>query len=390
MLVGKLQDLRIRERANRSFTRIIETAGVPAGPIRPRKVVNVLLATLAGCFFGICMAFLQEFLDDRINSAEDSDRMVGLPGLAHIPLIPGEGAHLITALDPHSPVTESYRGLRSSIMFSAIEAPIHTMLVSSTMKGEGKSLTSINLAIAMAYEGKRVILVDADLRRPNIHRVLDLRDTPGLTDVLAGQATLTESLTPTGVPGFSVLAAGSMPPNPAELLNSEPMERLIEALRGCADIVIFDTPPCLPVIDAQVLAAKVDGVVLVAEVGEARKAAVQHARRLFDQAHARTLGIVFNKMTESLGEGYLYRRSYYTDEPKAIRNGKAHSVNGNGHVNGHAAFALKPLDTDQASGVGSRVLEDASSAADATPAPARGDTWHPTPDTRIREEEDEA
>jgi succinoglycan biosynthesis transport protein ExoP len=341
MLLDKLQDLRIREKANRSFTRIVESAGVPLAPMRPRRTVNLLLSCMAGLFFGICMAFLQEFLDDRINSPEDADRLIGLPGLAYIPLIPGVGRKLITELDPHSPITESYRGLRSSIMFSSIEAPIHTLLVSSTSKGEGKSVTSVNLAIAMAFEGKRVILVDADLRRPNTHRLLELPDAPGLTDVLAGQAGLEESLRATEVPGLSVLPAGSIPPNPAELLNSEPMERLIEALRSCADIVVFDTPPCLPVTDAQVLSMKVDGVILVAEVGEARKAAVQHAKHLFDQAHARTLGLVFNKIATNISESYYYyRRAYYVEEPKALRNGKRHASNGNGHT----PEALKPSD----------------------------------------------
>jgi capsular exopolysaccharide synthesis family protein len=160
---------------------------------------------------------------------------------------------------------------------------------------------------------------------------MDLPAAPGLTDVLAGQANLEEALRPTDVPGLSVLPAGSIPPNPAELLNSEPMERLIEMLRQSADVVLFDTPPCLPVIDAQVLSSKLDGAALVVEVGEARKGAVQHAKRLFDQAHARTLGIVFNKIAERSIEGYsYYGRGYYPEEAKALRNGKAPGPNGHG------------------------------------------------------------
>jgi polysaccharide biosynthesis transport protein len=315
--------------------------------------VNLLFASLAGLFFGICMAFLQEFLDDRINSPEDVDRLVGLPGLAHIALIPGEASKLISTLDTHSPITESYRGLRSAITFSSIEAPISTLLVSSTSKGEGKSLTSANLAIAMAFEGRRVVLVDADLRRPNVHRLLDLPPNPGLTDVLAGQATLEEALQPTPVAGLTVLTAGTIPPNPAELLNSEPMDRLIDALRMCSDVILFDTPPCLPVTDAQVLSSKVDGVVMVVEVGEARKAALQHAKRLFDQAHARTLGIVFNKIAEHAAEGYYYYgRGYYPDEPRPLRSGK----NGHTNGNGHGPAALGPADAEER-----RLLDEESS-----------------------------
>jgi capsular exopolysaccharide synthesis family protein len=347
MLLDKLQDLHIREKANRSFTKIVETAGVPLSPIRPRKAVNLLFASLAGLFFGICMAFLQEFLDDRINSLEEVDRLTGLPGLAHIALIPGEASKLITDLPPHSPITESYRGLRSAITFSSIEAPISTLLVSSTVKGEGKSLTAANLAIAMAFEGRRVVLVDADLRRPSIHRLMDLPLSPGLTDVLAEQATLEHALQPTSIPGLTVLPAGTIPPNPAELLNSEPMDRLIDALRDRSDAIVFDTPPCLPVTDVQVLSSRVDGVVLVVEVGEARKAALQHAKRLFDQAHARTLGIVFNKIPERTREGqFYYRRGYYLDEPQPLRNGKDVPTNGNGNGNGHARAALGPSDEE--------------------------------------------
>jgi len=348
MLLGKLQDLRIRSKANRSFTKVVETAGVPLSPVRPRKVVNLLFASLAGLFFGVCMAFLQEFLDDRVNSPEDVDRLVALPGLAHIALIPGTESKLISSLDMRSPVTESYRGLRSAITFSSIEAPISTLLVSSTSKGEGKSLTTANLAIAMAYEGRRVVLVDADLRRPNVHRLLDLPPNPGLTDVLAGQVTLEEALQPTSVQGLTVLTAGTIPPNPAELLSSEPMDRLIDALRMSSDVVLFDTPPCLPVTDAQVLSSKVDGVVMVVEVGAARKAALQHTKRLFDQAHARTLGVVFNKIAEHTAEGYYYYgRTYYLDDAQPLRNGKNGHSNGNGNGKGHAPPALEPADAEE-------------------------------------------
>jgi capsular exopolysaccharide synthesis family protein len=195
----------------------------------------------------------------------------------------------------------------------------------------------------MAFEGKRVILADADLRRPNVHRLMGLEPAPGLTDVLAGQADLEDALHPTDVPGLSILPSGVIPPNPAELLSSEPMDRLIDALRQCADVVIFDTPPCLPVTDAQVLSSKLDGVVLVVEVGEARKAAVQHAKRLFDQAHARTLGLVFNKIAEHAMEGYYYYgRGYYGDEPRSLRNGKSPHADSNGHV----APALEPSEEE--------------------------------------------
>jgi capsular exopolysaccharide synthesis family protein len=223
----------------------------------------------------------------------------------------------MSALPSHSPIAESYRSLRSSISFAAIDAPLRTMIVTSSHPGEGKSTTSVNLAIAMALEGRRVILVDADLRRPSLYRVLDLPSAPGLTDVLLGNQKVADALRNTQVTGLRVLTSGPIPPNPAELLNSGPMTALIGELRGMADIVIFDTPPCLPVTDAQVLAAKVEGVLLVAALGEARKAEVKHAKELFDRAHARTVGLIFNKINESSSGYYYYyyyRRSGYGPE----------------------------------------------------------------------------
>lgn len=319
MLTSRLNDLRIRENARRSTARIIERATPPIDPVRPRKAVNLAVALLAGIFLGFCLAFLQEYLDDRITSPDEADRLVRLPVLGHIPLMAGDSHRLMSELPTHSPIAESYRALRTSISFASIDAPLRTILVTSAHKGEGKSTTSINLAIAMAMEGRQVILVDADMRRPSLHRALDLPSAPGLTDVLLGNKPVSEALKKTEVEGLRVLTSGPIPPNPAELLNSGPMTSLIAELKEMADIVIFDTPPCLPVTDAQVLAAKVEGVLLVAEIGEAKKAEVKHAKELFDRAHARTVGMIFNKISEASGSYYYYyyyRRQGYGYEPE--------------------------------------------------------------------------
>jgi capsular exopolysaccharide synthesis family protein len=329
MLMERLNDLRIRENARRSHARIIERAMPPVHPVRPRKAMNLAVALLAGLFLGFCLAFLQEYLDDRITSPEEADRLLRLPVLGHIPLMPGDSHRLMSSLPTHSPIAESYRALRTSISFASIDAPLRTLLVTSSHKGEGKSTTSINLAIAMALEGRKVILVDADLRRPSLHRALDLPSAPGLTDVLLGSRSIAEALRKTEVEGLQVLTSGPIPPNPAELLNSGPMTNLIAELKEMADVVIFDTPPCLPVTDAQVLAAKVEGVVLVAEIGEAKKAEVKHAKELFDRAHARTVGMIFNKISEASGGYYYYyyyRRQGYgygPEEPQAKGRSRA-------------------------------------------------------------------
>jgi polysaccharide biosynthesis transport protein len=325
------QELEIRNNAKRHSAVIIEPASVPRVPVRPRKGLNLMFASLMGLCLGISMAFLQEFLDDRVNSPEDAERTVGLPVLGYIPMMSDGQDRLMTELPAQSLISESYRGLRSSISFAAVDEPIKTLAVSSSNKGEGKSLTSVNLAIAMAMDRRRVILVDADLRRPSLHRLLRVEQSPGLSDLLVDRVPVEDALQRTEVEGLHVIASGPRPPDPAELLNSARMADLIKQLSKMADIVIFDTPPCLPVTDAQVLATKVNGVLLVLEVGESKKAALRHAKGLLDQARARTLGLVFNKIGHGGSQGYYYYytsgASYYSDD-LAEDSGVGHGANG--------------------------------------------------------------
>jgi capsular exopolysaccharide synthesis family protein len=237
---------------------------------------------------------------------------------------------LISALPSHSHASESYRGLRSSIGFSAIDAPLTTLGISSARAHEGKSTTAINLALAMAMDGREVILVDTDLRRPTLHQMLGLHSSPGLSDVLTGHCLLEDALQAVPEHHLLVLTSGPVPPNPAEMLNTGAMESVIQQLRGMADVVIFDTPPCLPVTDAQILGAKLDGMLLVAQLGEARKAEVRRARELLDHAHIRVLGIVLNRIG-SQTSGY-HHYGYYRSE-----------YSSNGHHNGNGKGDLGPL-----------------------------------------------
>jgi polysaccharide biosynthesis transport protein len=317
-LVNKLQDLQIRENARRSTARIIERAATPDAPVRPRPALNLTLALMLALCLGFCLAFLQEYLDDRITTAEEVDQLLGLPVMGYIPAMTGDRC-LIRALPSHSPSVESYRGLRSSISFSAVDGPLTTLAVTSARAREGKSTTAANLALAMAMDGRRVILVDADLRRPSLDKLLGIRPSPGLTDVLTGRCTLEEALQPLSDPeshrdeGVRVLASGPIPPNPAEVLNTAGMESIIRQLREKADLVIFDTPPCVPITDAQVLGAKLDGVLFVAEIGQTQKGEARRARELLGQAHIRVLGVVFNKIRED-GGGYYGHYGYYGRE----------------------------------------------------------------------------
>nr|AQQ74443.1 hypothetical protein [uncultured bacterium] len=288
---------------------MLEEAGVPGAPIRPHKAQQVALSMVMGLMLGVGFAFLQEFLDDRVNTSDDVERITSLPVLGVVPTIPDDNNRLLIGQDAFSPITESYRSLRTAVQYSTVDRKVQFVGVSSAHPGEGKSVTSANLGIAMALQGKRVILIDADLRRPSVHRMFRIEAEPGLTSVLAGEVSLEDALHSTTIEGFFVLPSGPLPPNPPELLNSQAMMDLLQLLKEHADVVIFDTPPTVPVTDAQVLGTHLDGMVLVVEAGQARKAAVKHARELLNQTHTRLLGVVLNKIDQS-SKGY-YHYYYY-------------------------------------------------------------------------------
>jgi len=308
---SKLEDVRLRNEVTGpgGSARPMEKAAPPMSPIRPQKAQQVGLAMLMGLMLGIGFAFLQEFLDDRVNTSDDVQRVTALATLGTVPTIADEVSPLLIGQDAFSPVTESYRSLRTSVQFSSIDRKIHLLGVTSAHPGEGKSVTSANLAIAMSLQGKRVLLVDADLRRPTVHRLFDVEAEPGLTSVLAGELSLEEAIHATAIEGLRILTAGPLPPNPPELLNSQVMLDLMEEMKEAADVIIFDTPPVIPVTDAQVLGTHLDGMILVVEAGQARKAAVKHAREMLDRTRVRILGVVLNKIDQS-SKGY-YQHYYY-------------------------------------------------------------------------------
>ena len=295
LLLKSVEDLGLRKKATHDPVLVIAPAS-PAVQVAPKKLNNLVYASLVGLMLGLCFALLQEFLDDRINSPEDARRIVGTPALGYVPMIENEEARLLSGSRSGGSVLESYRVLRSNVRFAAVDTPIHSLLITSTVPGEGKSVTAYNLAVAMALDGRNVILVDTDLRRPTMHEKAKVAQQPGLTNVLVGHTSLDDAIKETNIPGLRVLPAGPLPPNPAELLNSQAMKQLHKALKDQADIVVFDSPPCLATADAQVMAAETDGVLYVVQFGEAKKSAVRHAVEMLRQARTRILGVVFNKI----------------------------------------------------------------------------------------------
>lgn len=217
---------------------------------------------------------------------------------------------LISIKNPKSQAAEAYRTLRTNIQFSSFDKRIKTIVVTSSQPGDGKSTIASNLAITTAQSGKRVILIDCDLRKPVIHERLDLSNQEGLTSLLAGEKKLEECVKTIGLPNFYVITSGPIPPNPAELLGSNKMKSIFEEIKQNFDMIFIDTPPVLVVTDAQVLAALCDGVVFVASYGETDKKGIVRAKELIDKVGAKILGVIINKMSN---EANKYN-SYYEDK----------------------------------------------------------------------------
>ncbi len=213
--------------------------------------------------------------------------------------------NLITLTDPRSPVSEAYRALRTNLAFYSLDDPIRSLVVTSTAGEEGKSTTIANLAVTLAQSGRRTILVDCDLRRPSLHTIFNLKQGPGLTEMVLGHED-TAPLQETGVENLWLLASGALPPNPADLLGTKRVDQVIAALQEQADMVLFDAPPAVAVTDAAVLGAKVDGVLLVISAGKTRREHAERAKEILQKAKARIVGVTLTNAPKDSGIGGYY------------------------------------------------------------------------------------
>ncbi|MDP5274748.1 CpsD/CapB family tyrosine-protein kinase [Chengkuizengella sp. 2205SS18-9] len=213
---------------------------------------------------------------------------------------------LVTLTNPKSPISEQYRTIRTNIQFAAVDQDIKSIVVTSSTPSEGKSTTTANLAIVFAQQGKKVLLVDADLRKPTMHYTFQLLNTYGLTNVLAGQAAMNGVISKTDNEHLSVITSGPIPPNPAEMLGSNAMKQFVKEAKQNYDIVLFDSPPVLAVTDAQILGNLSDGVILVVQSGKTEVEAAQKSKELLQQANTKILGTVLNQKKTSKKQGYYY------------------------------------------------------------------------------------
>ncbi|HEY0827513.1 MAG TPA: CpsD/CapB family tyrosine-protein kinase [Bacilli bacterium] len=213
---------------------------------------------------------------------------------------------LITDVHPRSPISEAYRTLRTNIRFSSVDQQLKILLVTSTQAGEGKTTTVTNLAAAYAQENKKVLIIDADLRKPSIHHVFNLSNRNGLTSILTDQFVINEVVAKTHINHLSVITSGPIPPNPSEMLTSKRMLSLLAELKEVYDVILIDSPPTLAVTDSQILAAMCDGVILVINYGKVKREFVKKAKDSLEHVKARILGAVINNVDKSEADSYYY------------------------------------------------------------------------------------
>ena len=318
---------------------LVTPAQIPVSPSSPKPVQDALLGLAAGLALGLGAAFLRDSLDDRLTSKEAAEHAGGGPVLAMTPVVTSwrrQKPLVVSVTEPTSPAAESYRSLRTSLQFVRQEQQLRSLVVTSPGVGDGKTSTLANLGVVFAQAGERVVLVSCDLRRPRIGAFFGLDEQAGLTSVLAGQQTLEEAVLP--VPGFdrlSLLPAGPVPPNPAELLNGASARDIFTRLRNDFDLVLIDSPPVLPVTDAAILSRLADATLMLAAAGQTRRGDLHRAVEKLDQVGATILGIVLNKVTRQTGRNYGYSYAYkpYQYSYKPNHAGTA-TMTQAGHLNG--------------------------------------------------------
>jgi polysaccharide biosynthesis transport protein len=338
-LLEKLKQAGVTAGLRSNNFRIVDVARPPNGPVEPNIPRNLLFAFVLGITSGVGLAFLLEGMDNTVRTTEQAQMISALPSLGMIPLgsksrNSGNGTNrlaltssrevveLVTQVRPQSQMAESYRALRTSLLLSSLGAPPKVIMVTSARPQEGKTTTAINSAIVLAQKGVRVLLVDADLRRPSVHKTLGMGPRSGLSNVLTGNATLEQAIAPSPIlPNLFVLAAGSPPPNPAELLASSNMKDVLNELREQFDHVVIDTPPTLSVTDAVVLSPRVDAIILVIRSGQTTKQALRRARDILMQVNAHVTGVLLNAVDLTSPDYYYYYEyqgkysQYYQEDP---------------------------------------------------------------------------
>jgi succinoglycan biosynthesis transport protein ExoP len=296
---------------------LIESASLPQTPIGPNKPIIILLSAAIALAIAAGAAYLLEFLDNTVQSPDEVTRLTRSDTIGFLYDIGKEDTKgIYVAKNPRSALAEAYRSLRTNLDFLGINKPLKSILVTSSGVGEGKTTVSANLATVLAQGGKKVAIIDTDMRRPRLHKLFEFENTRGLSDIFLGKADIQDAITVCGDEKIMVISAGSTPPNPTDLINSGRMDTILDILKESVDIVVVDGPPFL-VADAALLASKVDGVLLIVRYGHSLKTAVRDVVDQLKFLEVRVLGVVINSLPKSLeeyGQHYRYYDRIYSDD----------------------------------------------------------------------------
>jgi len=330
-----------------SNIKVIDEAEVPGGPIDSGKKKTLVMALMLGLFLGFGLIFLVDYLDRTIKTPEEVRTMLGIPGLGIIPSTKAKAVsayyyshynysygknkdksknknkkenkdspvipdiELINFVDSESIFAENYRTIRTSLLLSIPKVPPKIITISSALPEEGKTTTAVNLAVCFSQLQKKVLVIDGDMRKPRVHKILNLKKTPGLSSFLAGRVKFPEILQKTHIPNLFVVSAGPLPPNPAELIDSEVMSAMLKKLMEKVDFIFIDTPPLVGLVDPILFGKHADGMLLVTWAGKTHRNVVEKTQEELDRFNIRTLGVVLNRAAEKR-KGYGYDYSYYS------------------------------------------------------------------------------
>ena len=309
-----VRELETPEGGARPDARVIveQRASIPKNPVSPKTTRNLIIGLAFGVLFGIGLAVLRDLLDNTVKDRNALEEITGAGIVGSIPLDKEIRKNPAISFDnDNSAISEAFRKLRTNLQFLAVDNPPRVIVVTSSVPNEGKSTTAINIALALAEAEHNVVLIDGDMRRPMLHKYLDLVGPVGFSTVLAGRASLSEALQKTRFPGLTVLTSGAVPPNPSELLGSLAARKLLSELRAQFDYVIVDSTPLLAVTDATILAAGADGVLIMARFGQTKREQLAHAVGSLKSVGAPLLGAVLTMTPERRHGAYSY--SYYGD-----------------------------------------------------------------------------
>jgi polysaccharide biosynthesis transport protein len=357
-LLKKLKEAGILAGLKSSNINVVDPASIPIEPVEPKIPLNVALGCMGGLLFGMALAFVVENVDNSIRTPEDIEAYCSLPSLGVIPsvMVDGKNAHKllgrtatrqfiqpVTMEHRNSSSAEAFRALRTSLLLSSPGAPPQVIMVTSAMMQEGKSFTALNLAVVLAQTGQKTLLVDADMRRPTIHKYLGIPSTKGLSACLAGtENPESVNLKIDEIPGLHVIPAGHMPPYPSEMLASDAMPQLLHRWREEFRYIVIDTPPVLAVTDAVVCARNADVVVLIARSKKTGRQSLLRARDVLRKVRANIAGVVVNDLAFDSVEYRGYYGHYGSDYHYYYNN-----ANGNGNGNGNGAHASTPQNPDE-------------------------------------------